>query len=135
MRLGQSVGKQPVLMLSNRIVSVQRRHDIHRNQTGTLVQQLVISVLAVGTYTTPNHRASLPVNTLAFWRNTLAVTLHIHLLQMARESIQIAGIAQNCMALGTKEVTVPNAQQPHHDWHIVSQLGGTKMLIHSVSTS
>ena len=80
--LGQAVGIQPLVVVGDRVETDDRHNEVGRDQLGALVQQLVISMLAVATYAAPDDRAGIGGDRRAVLAHALAVGLHVQLLQM-----------------------------------------------------
>ena len=114
-------------------LSVRREADeVAGNQLGSLVNQLVIGVLAVGAGRSPHDRAGLIVDPIAVQIDLLAVALHVELLQVGAEAAEVMIVGQDGDGLGREEVVVPNAQQAQQDRQIVLPGGGAKMFVHGV---
>lgn len=75
--------------------------NLPRNELGTLVDQLVESVLAVGTALTPDDRASLVVDLRAVLGDALTVGLHVTLLEVIGKLLEILVVRQESLGLGT----------------------------------
>lgn len=83
--LGEEVGQQFRVVVTDRVVADGRCQEITGDQLGALVDQLVEGVLAVGARLTPDDGASLVVNRLAVAIHVLAVGLHVALLEVGRK--------------------------------------------------
>lgn len=77
------------------------RDDLPRDELGTLVDQLVESVLTVGTALTPDNRSSLVVDSGAVLGNALTVGLHVTLLEVVGKLLEILVVRQEGLSLGT----------------------------------
>lgn len=75
--------------------------NLPRNELGTLVDQLVESVLAVGTALTPDDWASLVVDSRAVLGDALTVGLHVTLLEVIGKLLEILVVRQESLGLGT----------------------------------
>lgn len=83
--LGEEVGQQFRMVVTDRVVADGRRQEVAGDQLGALMDQLVEGVLAVGARLTPDDGASLVVNRLAIAIHVLAVGLHVALLEVGRK--------------------------------------------------
>lgn len=65
------------------------------------MDQLVESVLAVGTALTPDDRASLVIDSRAVLGNALTVGLHVTLLEVVGKLLEVLVVRQESLGLGT----------------------------------
>lgn len=65
------------------------------------MDQLVKSVLAVGTALTPDDRASLVIDSRAVLGNALTVGLHVTLLEVVGKLLEVLVVRQESLGLGT----------------------------------
>ena len=87
-----------------------------RHEPRALVQQLVERVLAVGAGLAPDDRRRSCTSTgVAVAIDALAVALHVELLQIGRQPLQVLVVRQHRVRLGAEEVGVPDAEQAEHD--------------------
>lgn len=75
------------------------------------MDQLIEGVLTVSAGLTPDDRASRKVNLFATLCHALAIALHVTLLEVSGETVQILIVRQQCVRLRTVEVGVPDAHQ------------------------
>lgn len=65
------------------------------------MDQLVESVLAVGTALAPDDRASLVIDSRAVLGNALTVGLHVTLLEVVGKLLEVLVVRQESLGLGT----------------------------------
>ncbi len=121
-------------MLAQRVERLGKTDKIYRHQLRPLMQQLVKSMLAIGTRLTPDDLPRGVIHGLAAARHGLTVTLHISLLQIRRQSVQILLVGQNGRRLAAIEIAVPDAEQRQNDRQILLQRRCPEMLVHGVKT-
>src|SRR5215469_11968440 len=80
--LSENIGQQHVMMSTQWIEGLSKSDEIARNETRTLMYQLIERVLAVGPRFTPVNRACLFVDCFPIERDMLPVALHRQLLQI-----------------------------------------------------
>ena len=136
LRLREEVSQEQfvnvLLAVLGRVDRVSECQEVRGNQAGTLVDQLVESVLAVGAGLAPEHFTGCVVDEGAVRTNGLTVGLHGQLLQVCGEAVQVLVVGQNRVGLSTQEVHVPNVQQTHQNGYVLSQGSGAEVLIHCV---
>ena len=62
----------------------------------------------------------------------LAVGLHVALLEVVHELVQVLAVRQEHMGLGAVEVVVPDPEDSQEDWQVLLQRCGTEVLVHAV---
>ena len=124
-----------LLAVLGRVDRVSEGKEVRGDQAGTLVDQLVESVLAVSAGLAPEHFTGCVVDEGAVRANGLAVGLHGQLLQVCGEAVQVLVVGQNRVGLSTQEVHVPDVQQTHQNGYVLSQGSGAEVLIHCVEAS
>src|SRR5690606_28882604 len=100
-------------MLTNGIMRLRGRDEVARNQLGTLVDELIKGMLAVGARLAPNDGAGLVIHRIAFAVHVFAVTFHIALLEVRRKPMQILVVGEDSLCFGVEKVVVPHAKQRH----------------------
>ena len=85
--------------------------EVRRDQRRALVDQLVERVLAVGAGLAPDDRPGGVVDRGPVAPHRLAVALHVGLLEIGRQAMEMLVVRQDGMALGAEEVAVPDAEQ------------------------
>src|SRR5215469_13388023 len=89
-------------------------NEITGNQSGSLVNKLVEGMLTIGTGLAPDNRSGLIVDGVAFQIDVLTIALHIKLLQISAQTIEILVIRQNCHSFSTEEIIIPDTNQPKY---------------------
>ncbi len=89
-------------------------------------------MLAVGARFPPYHHAGIVIDRCAVAIHALAVALHLQLLQIGGETVQILVVGQHCVGGGAKEVAIPDAQHAHQYRHVLLQRRTPEVLIHRV---
>ncbi len=64
--------------------------------------------------------------------DALAVALHVELLQVGRQAVQILVVRQHRVRLGAEEVRVPDAEQAERDRQVLFDRRGAEVLVHLV---
>ncbi len=89
----------------------EKTDEVGGDQRGSLVDELEVGMLPVGTGGPPHdrtggdrHRSPSPVH-------RLAVALHVQLLEIGGKTPEIMAVGQHRMGLRTEEVPVPQAEQ------------------------
>ena len=83
------------MVIGQRIMADGGRQKIAGYEFGTLMNQLIKSMLAVCAGLTPDDGAGLMLNRLSASIHRLAIAFHITLLQVSRETVQALIIGQN----------------------------------------
>ena len=97
-------------MTFHRVVAGQRQDEVGRYQACALVDQLEEAVLGVGAGLAPDHRAGIVVDRLAVARDALAIALHIDLLQIGRQVLQVLIVGDDRLGVRTTEIVVPDSE-------------------------
>ena len=87
-------------------------------------------MLSVCTGLTPDNRPGLVIYVVASPVNTLAVTLHVCLLEVCAEAVHIMVVWEYCMALGSKEIIIPYAKKRQYYRDIILNIRIKEMHIH-----
>lgn len=77
------------------VLSLARRQEIAGNDLSSLMDQLIKSVLAVGSRFSPNDGTGLVIHLEALVINVLAVGLHVSLLEVGGEAVHVLIIGKN----------------------------------------
>ena len=112
--------------------SVGEGDEVGRDHHGALVQQLVEGMLAVGAGLAPEDLTGVGGHGAAVPAGMLAVGLHSELLQVGRETVQVLAVRKHGVALGTKEVNVPDVEQAHQRDGVVLERGVAEVLVDGV---
>lgn len=134
--LSEKVGEQDLVVLAagNRVERLDGSQKVARNQLGTLVNELVKGVLAVGTGLTPNNRTRLVVDLVTSLGDRLAVRFHVTLLEVVGKLVQVLVVRQQRLSLSAVKVVVPNANKGQDDRQVLLEGLLGKVQIHLVST-
>src|SRR5690349_14677882 len=98
-------------MRRQRIERLVEADEIARDQLRALMDQLVISVLAVRARRAPNNRSRLIAHTVAIQIDALAVALHVELFKVGGQTTEIMIVRQNRDRLSAEKIVVPDANQ------------------------
>src|SRR5215469_6394501 len=109
--------------------------EVARDEPGSLVNQLIERVLAVGSGFAPVNRAGLVSHPLAGERNVLAIALHRQLLKVSGKTFQVLLVGQHSHRLRSEEIAVPDAQETHQHWQVVLEGSGAEVFVHLVETT
>src|SRR5580704_9271519 len=94
---------------SQRIERLAEADKVAGDQLRTLVDELVIGVLAIGAVRSPDDWARLVIDPATVEIDVLPVALHVELLQVGAEPGQILIVGQDSDRLSTKKIVVPHA--------------------------
>src|SRR5271156_6537270 len=106
------------MLLAQRVQRLAEGDEIAGDQPGSLMDQLIERVLAVGAGLTPINRAGVARDAIAVERYVLAVALHRQLLEIGREPFQVLLVGEYADGLGAKEIIVPDGQEAHQHWQV-----------------
>src|SRR5262245_5494469 len=93
--LRKHVCQKDVMVATERIECLVERYEVARNESRSLVDQLIKGMLAVGPRLTPVNGAGVTRHLRTIECNMFAVALHCQLLEISRESLQVLLIWQN----------------------------------------
>src|SRR5688500_11981737 len=96
------------MMISYCIMTLRRRNEIGRHHYSSLVKQLIKGMLTVCSWLAPNHRTRCIIDRLARTIGTFSIALHIALLEICRESVQVLIVWQYRFGLCSKEIGIPD---------------------------
>ena len=140
--LSKEVGQQDWVVvrggangLSNFVVRFDRRQKVARDHLGTLVDQLIESVLSIGSRFSPNNRSCLHRNLLTVLGNGFSVRLHISLLKVSSKAVHVLIVWQDGNRLGLVKVIVPQTNQTKGEGQVLLGWGVQKVLVNGVSSS
>ncbi|GMR55918.1 hypothetical protein PMAYCL1PPCAC_26113, partial [Pristionchus mayeri] len=119
--LSEEIGQKNLVVetISDRVERLGGSDEIGRNETSALVYQLVECVLAVRARLAPHDRARRVVDTSARSRDELAVALHVSLLEVGSEAMEIPAKGQKSVRLRSVHIAVENAQHSHDHRNIL----------------
>mmetsp|Transcript_44166 Transcript_44166/g.111286 ORF Transcript_44166/g.111286 Transcript_44166/m.111286 type:complete len:224 (-) Transcript_44166:988-1659(-) len=127
-----------VMIERERIVCAQRHNKVARDQFAALMDQLVEGMLPVGARLTPDHRTCAVAELgdgAALSVHTLSVALHVHLLEVGSEAVQVLIVGQDGVCLCVTKVVVPHTEQTQQHGGVLQGRGATEVAIHLVCTS
>jgi len=127
--LGQVVGEQDRVMLTQRVVAVGGRQEVTRDELGALVDELVKGVLAIGAGLTPDNRAGGIADRLSLQIHTFAVAFHVPLLEVGGEVQQVLVVRQNSMRADIIKIVIPNTQQSHDHRDVALKRGSAEVKV------
>ena len=130
--LGEDVRHEHVVMAAKGIESLTESDKVARNELGSLMNQLVEGMLAVGSRLAPVDRAGLIRNFGTVEGNMFAIAFHYQLLQIGGESFQVLLIRQNRDGLCTEEIIVPDAKKGHEHRQVAFERSCAEVLVHLV---
>src|SRR5439155_22910344 len=99
------------MVLAQRVVRLQGREKIARDEFRSLVNQLIKSVLSVRTRLAPDDGTGCIIHGLAVAPDALAVALHVALLEIGGEPVQVLVVGENGLRLRAEKVVIPDAEQ------------------------
>src|SRR5690606_12438141 len=120
------------MVLPDRVMGLGWRNEITGNQFGALVYQLIKCVLSIGAGLSPDDGTGLVVDRRAVTVHVFAVALHVTLLEVGSEPVQVLVVGQDGVGFGVKKVVIPNAHQRHNNRYIVFKRCVAEMLVRSV---
>src|SRR5438552_17947962 len=103
------------MVLAQRVVRLQGREKIARDEFRSLVNQLIKSVLSVRTRLAPDDGTGCIMHGLAVAPDALAFALHAALLEIGGEPVQVLLGGENGLRVGGRKVVIPYAQQAERD--------------------
>ena len=106
-------------------------NKVARDQTGTLMDELVIGMLAIGPRLAPNNRPGLISDRLSVEVHTLPIALHIELLTIGAQTPQVLVIGQDGVGLSSEKVGIPHPEQPEDHRQVFLERRGSEVFIHS----
>lgn len=103
--LGEEVGKKDLVVLASgdRVERLDRGEEVAGDELGALVDELVEGVLSVGSSLSPDDRARLIVDPRAVLGDELAVRLHVALLEVVGELVEVLIVGEERLGLGAYE--------------------------------
>jgi hypothetical protein len=82
----------------------------------------------------PKTYTSLVVHTLTAFGNELSVRLHVSLLEVIGELVEVLVVGEKKLSLGTVEIVVPDADDSQDNGKVLLQRSLLEVLVHAVST-
>src|SRR6266567_6483596 len=105
-----------------------------RDQLGTLVDELIEGMLAIGSRLSPDNGPGLIVHLPALQVDVFSVALHVELLEVGWQAAKVIIIRQNRHGLSAEEVVVPDAYESQEHRQVALKRRRAKMLVHRVET-
>jgi len=118
----------------NIILCLAGSQKVARNDLGSLVNQLVESVLTVGSRFSPNDGTSLDIDGLAVAINVLSVGFHVSLLEVGGESVHVLIVRKNGHRFGVEKVVVPDSKHGQSQRQVFLSVVLEKVLIDGVGS-
>lgn len=104
LRLGKEIAqKNPMMIrteLSEGIMARSRRDKVRRDELGALVHELVERVLAIRSRGPPQNRSRLIVDAVPVLGDEFPVGLHVALLEVVGEFMEVLVVGEECVGLG-----------------------------------
>ena len=82
--LGEKIGHELGVVVAQRVLRFTEADEVARDEFGSLMDELIEGMLAIGADLTPEHRACMKVDVLAIAIDKLTITFHVSLLQVGR---------------------------------------------------
>ena len=111
---------------------VRKCYKISWDQPGTLMDQLIESMLAIRARFAPENFTGLICDRGAVPADRLTVRLHGQLLQVCRETVQILVIRKYCMRCCTEEVHIPYVHEAEKRYNVLFQRGAGEIFVNRV---
>jgi hypothetical protein len=131
--LRKEIGKQYLMMLSDRIMAYGRRKKVSRYKPGALMYKLVKGMLSVSAGLSPDNRTCLVSDSPARTVCGLAVALHIALLEVGRETVHILIVRQYSFSFRFEEISVPYPNKGEYYRDIPFEGLIPEMFVHFIS--
>lgn len=130
--LGKEIGEQNRVMLTDGVLADDRCEEVGRDELSALVDELVKGVLAVSAGFAPDHRTGGVVDVMTAAVDALAIALHVALLEIGGEAVEILVVGQDGLRGGAVEIIVPDAEQTKSDGKVAFEIGCAEMFVHFV---
>lgn len=121
-------------MITDGIMAQRGSQEIRRDQSRSLMDELVKGMLPVRSRFTPDDRAGLIGHLPAIPAHGLSVTFHVPLLKICREAVHILVIGENDFSLSAKEIDIPDADESEDYRDVAPERCIPKVLVHLKST-
>src|SRR6185437_10648171 len=133
--LREDVRKQNVVMPAERVQRLCEGDEVTRDESGSLVNQLVERMLTVGSWFAPVNRAGLIGHIGPAQRDVLAVALHRQLLEIRGESLQVLIVGQYGNGFRAEKICVPDRQEAEQHRQIALERRRAEVPVHFMKTS
>lgn len=129
--LGEEVGSKHALVLTalNRVVRLDSKKEVGRNEFCALVKKLEETVLGVGGGFTEQDRAGGVLDVVTRAGDGLSVALHGQLLEVGGESVEVLVKWSDQVSLSAKEVAVPDTQKTSNHGNVLLQRSLKEVLV------
>ncbi|VTR70981.1 conserved hypothetical protein [Desulfosarcina cetonica] len=128
--LGKKVGHQKIVVLALWVQALAEPDEVARDQPGSLVDQLVERMLAVGAGFAPIDRGGLVADAFAVQGDALAIAFHGQLLEVGRKAVEILVVGQHRHRGRLQEIGVPDGQKPHEYGQVFGKGRPAEMHVH-----
>ncbi len=130
--LRKEVGHELVMVVADRIVRGAETDEVARDHAGSLMDELIEGVLAVGAGFAPDDRAGAVGDSVAMTVYGLAIALHVELLEIRGQACEILVVGQYSVAFRTVSIRIEDAEQSHDDRQVAAEGSCCKMAVHFV---
>lgn len=120
---------QQCMWFAYQIVSLDRSDKVARNELSALMDELIERVLSIGTRLAPHNRTGAIVDLSISTRHELSVGLHVALLEIGGESMQVLIVREDSLGLGAVEVVVPEADESHQNRYVLLERRRSEVLV------
>src|ERR1700753_326526 len=117
------------MMVPYRIVTDRRSDKVTGDQHLALVDQLVKSMLPIGSRFPPHNRPRRPTCRITVAVDAFAIAFHIALLKIGGKTVHILIIRKDRFRLRTEEVRIPEPDQRHGNGYVLFERGCLKMKV------
>ncbi len=133
-RLGlrENIRDEVIVVVPQLVEGLVEADEITRDEAGSLMDELVEGVLAVGAGLAPVDRSRVEGDMGAIEADRLAVALHGELLEVGGEALEVLLVGQYRDALCAEEVVVPDGKETHEHGQVLLKRRGTEMLVHGM---
>src|SRR5580704_10245971 len=98
------------MLLAQRVQRLTEADKVAGDQPGSLMDQLIKRVLAVGSGLSPIDRSGVTGDGFTIERHMLSVALHGQLLEIGRKPLQILLVRKHADRLRAEEIVVPDGE-------------------------
>src|SRR5262245_62056388 len=98
------------MMPTQRVQRLVERYEVTRNESCSLMDQLIKRMLAIRSWLTPVDRAGITGNFASIKCDVFAIALHGQLLEVGWESFQVLFVGKDCYSCCPEEVVIPDRQ-------------------------
>src|SRR5690606_4373113 len=125
-----AVREELLVLIPDPVVRLERHEEVARNESRPLVEELEERVLAVRSRLAPDDRTAAPFDRAAIAPRTLAVALHVELLEVGGTAVERLTVREHGVGLGAEEVAMPTAEKPEERGKVAGEVArGAEVLI------